>query len=381
MRCRSPKKLQYSDAPKVTITPTTPETERCIENELPVIPTLERRTKSWSGMLNSKEERVKSAGQLSPRKESAGDLFIVKAPITPKKERSGFRVPFRRRNTHDMEKGKRPLHPMPSPLIRSISACDLPSSPMAQNDIGQKDDVRMRRRSSDQKVVRFTENTRPTMEVDERWAGSDGNVSKTPAPSHICSSPESITPSSIPRGRHFVAAWEDGESSDADTLVNDFNGVIQETTEWRDTTPGKGACGDRIDLNDLWLQTPYKAEGGCELLPPSPVSPPDPEYIERIESEMEQIFANTHLFEDEPEEKELDISEMTEEQAYANYVGKVSQWLQFPPKQVSSEYMPKSKAHWDWRALELRGRDPFTVFSGPGLNLDDGSGIKFPATF
>ncbi|KAF8537109.1 hypothetical protein BDD12DRAFT_848336 [Trichophaea hybrida] len=376
---KSPKKPQSLGTPKVTITPTASGTEQCMESEMPDSPTLGRRTKSWSGMLNDKEERAKNTSQLSPMKASIEDLpFALNAPITPKKERSGFRVPFRRRHTQDMDKGKRPLHHMPSPLIRSISACDLQSPPMAEGDAKKKDNMRMRRRSSDQKVVRFTENTRPTMEVDERWDNS-GSVPKSPAPPQTCASPEPITPSSASRGPHFMAVWEDGECSDAETLVNEFNGVIQDMTTWPDPTVGRGTCGDRVDLNDTFLQPPYIDIDTYTLLP---VSPPDPEYVERIESEMSKAMSDLLLSnEDKPEEKELDISEMTEEQAYAKSVGMVSQWLQFPPKQVSSEYLPKSKAHWDWRALELRSSSPFAGFSDSALNPDEGSVNKFPATF
>ena len=134
---------------------------------------------------------------------------------------------------------------------------------------------------------------------------------------------------------------------------------------------------------------------------PSPVSPPDPEYIRQVEATLKASFTTDHpqaLEEEEyqrqqlqsipssppPEPElayELDISQMTDEQVYKKKVGPVSNWFRYPPLQVAEEFLPKSKAHWDWPALEVRGWDRLSDLERPGLSVNDGNGIRPPATF
>ena len=390
-------------------------------------PGLERRARSWSG-TRFKDDRAFASptGRLAalfdeeqPPCAPALKEARLTTPLT-KKERSGFLVPFFRRiNTPDPEKSKQPVRP--PPLVRSISAADL-TCPLATDSEGQPEGAaRKRRPSTDQKAVRFAfaENTWPYL-GGRSWASGDGDGDGDcdgdaaaaearggggVAPLIPYYSPETTptTPASANhRGGRFLLWGDEGE-------------YRQYNTATAAAAPGPLAGGDII------LDMPAVARKDCEanqaahlqpqavVVPlrdfprvnqpyPSPVSPPDPEYIRQVEATLEASFTTDHpqalggvedrqqsippspLPELEPA-YELDVSQMTDEQVYEKLVGPVGNWFHYPPMQVAEEFVPKSKAHWDWRALEIRGRDQLSGLGGPGLSVNYGCGIRWPATF
>lgn len=112
---------------------------------------------------------------------------------------------------------------------------------------------------------------------------------------------------------------------------------------------------------------------------PEPVTPPDPAYIDKVydriqmhsmTSAMRRELGREDRREGEPQE-ELDCSLMTEEQVFDAKVGGIKNWAQFPPVQVASEFIPESKKHWDWSALDSHGRDPFASVAGVQEHLQE----------
>lgn len=290
-------------------------------------PELGRRSKSWSGRLVSKGVAAVESDFTDSQEtiQTAGSIDDDTTPLlAPKKEsRAAFRYasPF-------LRKEKRAVRP--SPLTRSITALDT-----AHIYGGPGDEKPL----NEHKSVRFLERSRPVNDEESYWAGSDGHVSRTPAPPpRLLVSPGS----------------------------GDYRKVL--ATEFG---PGENPPIELTGLSPI--QHPADGPGDTRPLP-SPVSPPDPDYIAHVERSMAQ---KTNIYFPPAEREvveEVDISLLNEEQVYAYRVGKISNWVHFPPRQVSAEFLPKSKAHWDWRPLELRGRDQFTVFSS--LELDDGTRAK-----
>lgn len=379
---------------------------------------LERRARSWSGTKFKDDRALASptnrlAALFDEERPPCAPALKEARPTTPppKKERSGFLVPFFRRiNTPDPEKNKQPA--WPPPLARSISAADL-TCPLATGSEGQPEGaVRKRPSSTDQKVVRFAsaENTWPYL-GGRGWASGDGNGDGDcdgdaaaaaarggggVAPLTPYYSPETTptTPASTNhRGGHFLLRGDEGE-------YRQYNNAAAAAA----AAPGPLAEGNLLLDMSAVARKPCEANQAVVVslrdFPrvnqpyPSPVSPPDPEYIRQVEAALEASFTTDHsralggegrqqsippwsLPELEPA-YELDVSQMTGEQVYEKLVGPVGNWFHYPPMQVAEEFVPKSKAHWDWRALEIRGRDQF---SGLGLSFNDGSGFRWPATF
>ena len=380
-------------------------------------PSLERRARSWSG-TKPKGDRALASFASRPatflneeQSPCAPALKEARPPISPKKVRSGFLVPFLRRiDTPDPEKDRK--HARLSPLARSISAADLTSPPTTGGETQPTCATRKRQPSTDQKVVRFAfaEDLRPYLgerscgDGDDVREGSSG-ISKTPAPTVPYDSPETTptTPTSTThrRGRHSLL-WE-GEGEHPGI------GVPYGTAAAAATAAGPSAEGDLLlsthlvpagagkhyEARQAALPQPQALSNfsGGGLPYPSPVSPPDPEYIRQVEATLEASFATDHPQAVEGEEDqqqqfvppspayELDVSQMTDEQVYEKLVGPVGDWFHYPPRQVAEEFVPESKAHWDWPALEIRGRDQFSGLGGPGLSVNDGSGIMWPSTF
>ena len=388
-------------------------------------PGLERRARSWSG-TKLKGDRALASPASRPatfldeeRSPCAPALKEARPPTSPKKMRSGFLVPFLRRiDTSDPEKDRKPARL--SPLARSISAADLTSPPTTGGETQPTCAARKRRPSTDQKVVRFAfaENAKPYLGERSCGDGDDvgeggGGVSKTPAPPVPYDSPETTptTPiSTTHRGGGLSLQWEGegehpgigvpyGTAAAAATAA----GPLAEGNLLLGTHLVPVGAGKHREAHQAALpqpQAPSNFSGGG-LPYPSPVSPPDPEYIRQVEATLEASFATDYPQAVEGEEDrqqqqqqqqqqqfvpaspayELDVSQMTDEQVYEELVGPVGDWFRYPPMQVAEEFVPKSKAHWDWRALDICGRDQFSGLGGPGLSVNDGSGIRWPATF
>jgi hypothetical protein len=106
-----------------------------------------------------------------------------------------------------------------------------------------------------------------------------------------------------------------------------------------------------------------------------PLSPPDPEEVAQIESRMARLAQLPEIFAPDTEDEErMDCSDMTDEEVYSARLGSIKHWMHYPPKQVAEEFLPSGMKHWDWRPLEVSGRDTFSLFLPR-------TGIKDPATF
>jgi len=124
--------------------------------------------------------------------------------------------------------------------------------------------------------------------------------------------------------------------------------------------------------------------------PAEPVTPPDPAYVDEVYNCM-QLHNLTPAMRRELEKErakgngpEMECSLMDEEQIYNARIGGIKNWSQFPPVQVASEFIPESKQHWNWSALDSHGRDPFVSLAGVHRHLDDLEGtvsVEEAATF
>ena len=52
---------------------------------------------------------------------------------------------------------------------------------------------------------------------------------------------------------------------------------------------------------------------------------------------------------------------MTAEEVYSARLGGIKNWMHCPPTQIPEEFLPSSMKRWDWRPLEVSGRDTFNL--------------------
>jgi hypothetical protein len=295
----------------------------------------------------------------------------------------------------------------PQLLTRNSFSHDAPAA--GHNGNLKKEGKPGPRRSSTEQRVRFAENTHPLAEEEIRHRPAYSVLPRSPA--------VSCRPISIARPTTAISSEFATVRMTVGNLGRATNGPHAVT---RGVASVPSAQTEGSPTLEEGVGPAHKAvEGLCQdhlMGFPSPVSPPDPDVVARMEQEMEADMTNmqygfqsggsTNLADEQrnlarpiygidfdsssPSGAEgiedTACQEMTEEQIFFSRVGKISNWCRYPPVQVAEEFIPKSKMHWNWNILELRGRDPMTLLHDgyvPGWESvwDSPLAIKYPSTF